>query len=185
MLLPAVQAAREAGHRTSCVNNLKQLGLGLTNYESSNGTLPMSSILQYANPATDVNPIFKSYWSVVGRMTPYLEQGNLFNQINFAWKSSDPPNSTAAAYKLNFLICPSDPNTSVNPTTGAAISPTCYNASWVTGSSGTRPARSTAYPSARTSRRATRTLRTIQQHDGFRRMPGAARTSSAVQPRGP
>jgi prepilin-type N-terminal cleavage/methylation domain-containing protein/prepilin-type processing-associated H-X9-DG protein len=128
MLLPAVQAAREAGRRASCVNNLKQLGLGLANYESSNGTLPMSSILQYANPATDVNPIFKSYWSVVGRMTPYLEQGNLFNQINFAWKSSDPPNSTAAGYKLNFLICPSDPNTAVNPTTGAAISPTCYNA---------------------------------------------------------
>jgi prepilin-type N-terminal cleavage/methylation domain-containing protein/prepilin-type processing-associated H-X9-DG protein len=128
LLLPAVQAAREAGRRAQCANNLKQLGLGLANYESANGTLPMSSILQYANPATDVDPIFKSYWSVVGRMTPYLEQGALFNQINFAWKSSDPPNMTAAAYKLNFLICPSDPNTNVNPKTGATISPTCYNA---------------------------------------------------------
>ncbi len=128
MLLPAVQAAREAGRRASCVNNLKQLGLGLANYESSNGTLPMSSILQYANPATDVNPVFKSYWSVVGRMTPYLEQAALFNQINFDWKSSDPPNLTSAGYKIGLLICPSDPNTTVNPTTGAAISPTCYNA---------------------------------------------------------
>jgi prepilin-type N-terminal cleavage/methylation domain-containing protein/prepilin-type processing-associated H-X9-DG protein len=128
LLLPAVQAAREAARRSQCVNNLKQLGLGLANYESANGTLPMSSILQYANPATDVNPVFKSYWSVVGRMTPYLEQQALFNQINFAWKSSDPPNMTAAAYKLNVLICPSDPNTSVNPKTGAVISPTCYNA---------------------------------------------------------
>ena len=127
MLLPAVQAAREAGRRAQCANNLKQLGLGLTNYESSNGTLPMSSILLYAN-VTDANPVFKSYWSVVGRMTPYLEQGALFNQINFAWKSSDPPNMTAAAYRLGLLICPSDPNTTVSAATGKSIAPTCYNA---------------------------------------------------------
>ena len=97
------------GAPLQCANNLKQIGLGLANYESANGTLPMSSILQYANPATDVNPIFKSYWSVVGRITPFLEQGALFNQINFAWKSSDPPNMTAAEYRLNCPHLPERP----------------------------------------------------------------------------
>jgi prepilin-type processing-associated H-X9-DG protein len=127
LLLPAVQAAREAGRRAQCANNLKQLGLGLANYESANGTLPMSSILLYANPATDKDPIFKSYWSVVGRMTPFLEQGGLYNQINFSFKSSDVQNTTAAGYRLSFLICPSDANSNV-VTSNGFNAPTCYNA---------------------------------------------------------
>ena len=72
LLLPSFQAAREAARRLQCVNNLKQIGLGLANYEGANGTLPMSSILLYAN-VTDKDPVYKSYWSVVGRITPYLE----------------------------------------------------------------------------------------------------------------
>jgi prepilin-type N-terminal cleavage/methylation domain-containing protein/prepilin-type processing-associated H-X9-DG protein len=126
LLLPAVQAAREAARRAQCVNNLKQLGLGLANYESANATLPMSSILLYAN-VTDANPIFKSYWSVVGRMTPFLEQGALYNQINFDYKSSDVQNTTAAGFRLAFLICPSDPNSNV-VTSNGYNAPTCYNA---------------------------------------------------------
>jgi prepilin-type N-terminal cleavage/methylation domain-containing protein/prepilin-type processing-associated H-X9-DG protein len=133
LLLPAVQAAREAARRIQCTNNLKQIGLGLANYESANGSLPMSSILYYRNPATDTSPLYKSYWSVVGRITPFIEQGNLYNQINFDYKSSDVENTTAAGYRLGFLICPSDPNSDVSTSAGASVgeydAPTCYNAS--------------------------------------------------------
>jgi prepilin-type N-terminal cleavage/methylation domain-containing protein/prepilin-type processing-associated H-X9-DG protein len=126
LLLPAVQAAREAGRRAQCVNNLKQIGLGLANYEGANATLPMSSILLYANVA-DKDPIFKSYWSVIGRITPFLEQAGLYNQINFGYKSSDVQNTTAAGYRIGLLICPSDPNSNV-ATSGGFNAPTCYNA---------------------------------------------------------
>ena len=108
LLLPAVQSAREAARRIKCANNLKQIGLGLANYEGANGCLPMSSILKYTN-VTDKSPYFKSYWSVVGRIAPYFEQGAMYNTINFSFKSSDPPNMTAANTSISLLLCPSDP----------------------------------------------------------------------------
>src|SRR5258708_6482235 len=73
LLLPAVQAAREAARRSQCVNNLKQIGLGLHNYESVAGAWPMSDVIA-ANATQTTNGM-----SVHVRLLPYMEQGVAFD----------------------------------------------------------------------------------------------------------
>ena len=108
LLLPAVQAAREAARRIQCVNNLKQLGLGMHNYESSNGVLA-------AADGPDVQRT-RALWSgsrngaSSSRITPYLELGTLYNAINYNNKTTDPSNATAVSTQLKVFICPSEVN---------------------------------------------------------------------------
>jgi prepilin-type N-terminal cleavage/methylation domain-containing protein/prepilin-type processing-associated H-X9-DG protein len=116
LLLPAVQAAREAARRMSCVNNLKQMGLGLHNYESSNGAFPPATILVY--PAAGAGkPTWQGSWSINARIAPYLELGPLYNEINFTFTYSDPPNTTVANTPIKLLFCPSDPGPTIDNST--------------------------------------------------------------------
>ena len=73
LLLPAVQAAREAARRMQCVNNLKQIGIALHGYHDAVGSLPW-----------DEGPDDWNNWSAHVMLLPYLEQGPLYNAINFA-----------------------------------------------------------------------------------------------------
>jgi prepilin-type N-terminal cleavage/methylation domain-containing protein/prepilin-type processing-associated H-X9-DG protein len=107
LLLPAVQAAREAARRMQCVSNLKQLGLGMHNYESSNNVLPPQMVLTFNNAGAVA---WKSSWGASSRITPYLELGNLYNAINYINKTTDPSNSTAVSTQLKVFICPSEVN---------------------------------------------------------------------------
>jgi prepilin-type N-terminal cleavage/methylation domain-containing protein/prepilin-type processing-associated H-X9-DG protein len=109
LLLPAVQSAREAARRIQCTNNLKQMGLGLLNYESAQGVLPPQQVLSYTR-TSPTSLTWHSSWGVTSRLIPFIEQVPLFNSINYTLKTSYPDNATVVAITLNVLICPSDVN---------------------------------------------------------------------------
>src|SRR5579883_1653227 len=102
LLLPAVQAAREAARRMQCVNNLKQLGLGLHNYESVASVFPPSNILQ----GTGNTVVWRNGFSVHARVLPFMEQGVMFNAINFIFDHRSAQNSTVVASSVSFFTCP-------------------------------------------------------------------------------
>jgi prepilin-type N-terminal cleavage/methylation domain-containing protein/prepilin-type processing-associated H-X9-DG protein len=108
LLLPAVQAAREAARRAQCVNNLKQIGLSLANYESAIGVFPSGYIDLQNNsiytPDLDMGP----GWGWAALALPFQEQQPLYNSINFGLQIQNPANTTAALTNLTVFFCPSD-----------------------------------------------------------------------------
>jgi prepilin-type N-terminal cleavage/methylation domain-containing protein/prepilin-type processing-associated H-X9-DG protein len=117
LLLPAVQAAREAARRSQCINNLKQIGLGLHNYHSTNNVFPMGSTQSPKSGAGDINNSW-SGWSAQALMLPYMEQAPLYAACNFQW-GMNPfgdvcyyQSSTVANTVLSVFLCPSDTNSS-------------------------------------------------------------------------
>ena len=107
LLLPAIQAAREAARRSSCSNNMKQLGLALLNYESSKRTLPPG---QY-KPYEVLNPyLHGSCFSVNAQLLPYLEQETYRRLFDFDKDIYEHPNWGAAFNEPALMLCPSDPN---------------------------------------------------------------------------
>jgi prepilin-type N-terminal cleavage/methylation domain-containing protein/prepilin-type processing-associated H-X9-DG protein len=125
LLLPAVQSAREAARRIQCTNNLKQLGLALLNYEGSYAVFP---------PGRCGYPYL---WSSLAQMLPFIEAGNQFNAINYAWPSTNfsdptqpsgdpyPANSTAEVASIAAFLCPSDGTGRVSQIFGATNYVTC------------------------------------------------------------
>ncbi len=93
LVLPAIQASREAARRLGCINHLKQIGLATENYLSSSGVFPQSG----------------SWPSVHSRLLPYLEMNNLYDSLNF---ESDYPFSpeqhTTLTWTVSGFLCPSD-----------------------------------------------------------------------------
>jgi prepilin-type N-terminal cleavage/methylation domain-containing protein/prepilin-type processing-associated H-X9-DG protein len=110
LLLPAVQKVREAASRMQCQNNLKQMGLGLHNYHNSNQNLPSGYIA--SQPNGDPNFSSAPGWGWAAMLLPYIEQGNLFNQIQPAIQANVPINSPTVAAaiqtRITLYICPSD-----------------------------------------------------------------------------
>jgi prepilin-type N-terminal cleavage/methylation domain-containing protein/prepilin-type processing-associated H-X9-DG protein len=102
LLLPAVQAAREAARRSQCVNNLKQLSLAVMNYEGAVGCLPPHSV-----PGTSASAFINDF-SMKVRILPYLEQSTIYNAVNQGATYTSPMMWTVACAKLSVLECPSD-----------------------------------------------------------------------------
>jgi len=134
LLLPAVQSARESARRISCTNNIKQMGLGCLNYESTNGRLPpgrekpdwaisgaqQSGYTNY-NQVQEIASHKTGFYSVHVHILPYMEEGNIYDLINFdvgqrfQLVGSDgvtpaTVNYQAYANAADLFICPSDSN---------------------------------------------------------------------------
>jgi len=143
LLLPAVQAAREAARRSQCINNLKQIGLGLHNYQSAVGAFPPGSGMQPINAtSTDWNDGWGE-WSAVSMMLPYLEQKPLYDSINFNMVNNHDVGGTANATAYNTIVnsflCPSDGNAGKTNTNNyyACVGTSTYD--WWGGQGGPKP----------------------------------------------
>jgi prepilin-type N-terminal cleavage/methylation domain-containing protein/prepilin-type processing-associated H-X9-DG protein len=113
LLLPAVQSAREAARRAQCVNNLKQIGIALHNYHSTVNSLPWGDGPWWIE------------WSAHTLLLPYVEQGPIYNSINFSdtmlpnflpsFVINNPVNTTATYAVIASFNCPSDPDRLTDP----------------------------------------------------------------------
>jgi prepilin-type N-terminal cleavage/methylation domain-containing protein/prepilin-type processing-associated H-X9-DG protein len=133
LLLPAVQSAREAARRAQCTNNLKQLGLAMHNYVSSNDALPPVCVDPSRDGQGNTIPMPHQNWSQHARLLPFMEQQPLYNAINWnfgaRWSDGDsiyadgnPPDISAAGgadsipqmtvlvTSIASFLCPSDGN---------------------------------------------------------------------------
>ncbi len=117
LLLPAVQSAREAARRAQCVNNLKQIGLALHNYESAQGAFPMG-LIRFTLPACDAASNRRH--TMFAMLLPFMEQGNVYGGLNFDFGASSIRNITTQELLLQAYVCPSDEKSTgpLNPAGG-------------------------------------------------------------------
>jgi prepilin-type N-terminal cleavage/methylation domain-containing protein/prepilin-type processing-associated H-X9-DG protein len=106
LLLPAVQGARMAARRIQCANNLMQLGLAIQNYESSHEVLP-PGVVNATGPIKNQPKGYHMSWLV--QILPFVDQQNLFDELNFTMGAYDPTNATFRDVRLIIFRCPVEP----------------------------------------------------------------------------
>ncbi len=138
LLLPAVQAAREAARRIQCANNFKQVGVAMHNYHTTHECFPPGTIYwnspMWNNPVCGPpppQPAHPTYcgWGWGTFLLPYIEQQNIYDQIDFISNGSfgvgdsiwHPVNFPITKYRIEAYLCPSDPQG------GELVKATSYN----------------------------------------------------------
>jgi prepilin-type N-terminal cleavage/methylation domain-containing protein/prepilin-type processing-associated H-X9-DG protein len=138
LLLPAVQGAREAARRAACVNNLKQIGIALHNYERSNSCFPPGGVTGQETPLDCGSFTNRGRGhGIFAFILPYIEQQSTYNAINFNFGTIGQQvsmnvgaiNYTGLSTRLNAYICPSDSaqtpplNKLIDPVQGLTFNP--------------------------------------------------------------
>jgi prepilin-type N-terminal cleavage/methylation domain-containing protein/prepilin-type processing-associated H-X9-DG protein len=113
LLLPAVQSARESARRSSCANNLKQIGLALQSYHGVHRSFPAGYISDVDAMGNDVGP----GWGWAAVLLPFLDEKPLFNTIHFDQPIEAPVNAGARLTAVKPLICSADET----PSTWSAV----------------------------------------------------------------
>ncbi|HEX3601732.1 MAG TPA: DUF1559 domain-containing protein, partial [Lacipirellulaceae bacterium] len=104
LLLPAVQAAREASRRVQCQNNLKQIGLALLNYEANHRSLPAGYLSDVDTSGNDTGP----GWGWAALILPQMEETAVFNSIHIDRPIEDATNTTARLSTIPGYFCPTE-----------------------------------------------------------------------------
>jgi prepilin-type N-terminal cleavage/methylation domain-containing protein/prepilin-type processing-associated H-X9-DG protein len=137
ILLPAIQSSRESARRTSCINNLKEIGIAAQNYHSARNCFPVGSEAKEWHSAPSNAWTFYR-WSALAHLTPFLEESNALNSLDLSVPlyglnlGVTPQNAVGVALVVPLFLCPSDTGQIVAPQFG----PTNYAACAGSGGSG-------------------------------------------------
>ena len=124
LLLPAVQACREAARRTQCNNNLGQLALAVANYESAFRSLP-PGVVDASGPVQSIAQGQHIGW--LAQILPHLEQRNAYNLVDFSASAYSPANSPVRNWEAKVFICPSDGSLASGPGVGHSNYAGCHH----------------------------------------------------------
>jgi prepilin-type N-terminal cleavage/methylation domain-containing protein/prepilin-type processing-associated H-X9-DG protein len=112
LLLPAVQAARNSARRSECTNNLKQIGMGLQNFESVYGKLPSGGEGTDYGTSPPSTLFDSKEISTFTAILPFIEQKDIYDQFDLKYSYRDnraPQNQAAAKYEIKTYVCPANP----------------------------------------------------------------------------
>jgi prepilin-type N-terminal cleavage/methylation domain-containing protein len=121
LLLPAVQAAREAARRMNCSSNLKNIALAAQNYHDTHGRFPMGQVYETSSGS------YLSGWAWSSGLLPFIEQGSLGKMIDYKLTWDAPSNAAALETSLPIYNCPSSvkpdnqPHDDLNPATSSYV----------------------------------------------------------------